>query len=493
MTRVKAPALAILSSALLTLSFPPFGFGFLAWVALIPLLFLVESRSVRRVFLWSWASGTVFYLATVAWMSYVTWAGMVLAVIVLGMLHALPFAGARLVREVYPRWGLISLPFLVAGLEWIRSFDALAFPWMIYGNSQAPYPILIQFADITSAFGVSWWVVMVNAALFLLMRKRSVGRAAFAGLLFLVPVMYGGAVMHSAPRNAETLRVALVQGNVGIDEKWDDGMTLWNTELYRSMSRKAAEERPDLFVWPETAIPVYLLESPTYRYMVQSLADSTGIPILTGLPSMNMDTRETWNSAGLFLPGNYDVQRYHKMHLVPFGEAFPLDDVFPQLRNIDLGQANWDEGKERVVFSSPSLPPFHVAICFESIFPDLNRAFIQKGSRFIAVITNDAWFGPKTAPIQHAMISVLRAVEFHRPVVRCANTGISMFIDPYGRIQERTGTFERTFIVGDITPRSDLTFYARFGNVFSLGCVVFSLVVIGASVFKRRHKTSGAV
>jgi apolipoprotein N-acyltransferase len=259
------------------------------------------------------------------------------------------------------------------------------------------------------------------------------------------------------------------------------------------MSLGAMSEKPDLFVWPETAIPTYLLESPFYRYQVQSIADSTGVPILTGLPSIDIKTDETWNSAGLFLPGDFDVQRYHKIHLVPFGEAFPLDEVFPSLRKIELGQANWDEGTEKLVFQAPSLPPFHVAICFESIFPDLNRDFIRKGSEFITVITNDVWFGPYASPIQHAMISVLRAIEFHRPVVRCANTGISMFIDPYGRVERRTKTFERTILTGSITPRSDLTFYARYGNVFSLGCLLYSLFLIGSSAVMKRRNTARAV
>lgn len=489
MTRMKPLLSALLSAALLSLAYPPVGLGFFAWVALIPLFPLIETLSTRRVFLWTWVSGVIFYAATISWIRHITFAGMVLAVLVLAVFHALPFTLARFVRGTHPRAWLPSLPFVVAGLEWARSFDVLAFPWMIYANSQAGYPLLIQFADITSAFGVSAWVVMINAALFLLIRKRTVRRFAFAACLFLLPFGYSLAVIHSAPRAGKTLTVSLIQGNVGIDEKWSDGLVLWNIDLYRSMSFRAAAEKPDILVWPETAIPTYLLAIPHYRRMVQEVADSTGIPVLSGLPAIDPATGETWNAAGLFLPGQYDVRCYYKIHLVPFGEAFPFDEVFPALRKIEFGQANWDEGEETVVFTPPVLPPFHTAICFESIFPDLNREFVRKGSRFIAVVTNDVWFGPHSAPIQHAMISVLRAIEFHRPIVRCANTGISMIIDPYGRIGRRTGTFERTILTGAITPRSDLTFYARFGNVFSQGCALFSLVMAGLSVVRRRNST----
>lgn len=489
----KAFLLSFVSAALLGLAYPPVGLGFLAWIALVPLLFVVEALPMRQVFLWSWITGIFFFGATISWIRHITWVGMILSVLVMALLYSLPFVLARLTREAYPRLWLFSLPFAVAGLEWVHSFDSLAFPWVIYGNSQACYPWLIQFADITSAFGVSWWVIMVNVLLFALLRKRTVLRWASLGLLFLAPLAYSHAVIHSAPPPGKPLTVSLIQGNVSPDEKWDANMVQWNIDLYHSMSKQAMVYHPDLLVWPETAIPAYILQEPYYRRMVQDFVDSAGIPILTGLPAIDINTEETWNAAGLFLPGRTNVQRYDKIHLVPFGEAFPLDNVFPQLRKIQLGQANWDEGKNIVVFTSPQLPPFHVAICFESIFPDLNRKFVLQGSQFITVITNDVWFGPKSSPIQHAMISVLRAIEFHRPVARCANTGISMIIDPYGRIQQRTDTFVRTTLTGTITPRSEMTFYARYGNLFSMGCFLFTLIVFGLSLSFRRQKSAGAV
>jgi apolipoprotein N-acyltransferase len=416
---------------------------------------------------------------------------MVLAVCALAVLYALPFVGAGCVRKRFPGGWLFAVPLLVAGFEWVRSFDALAFPWVIFGNSQAGYPWLIQFADITSAFGVSWWVVMVNAAVYLLIRKRTAKRFILLALLFLVPLGYSFAVIRSAPAPSRKITVALVQGNVPQDEKWG-GDVEWNMNLYFSMSLKAASYRPDLFVWPETAIPAYVLQDPYYLHRVQSFVDTLGIPVLSGIPTIDLnfdappEKRKTWNSAGLFIPGGTSIQHYDKIHLVPFGEAFPLDDIFPSLRKIDIGQANWDEGRETVVFISPTLPPFHVAVCFESIFPDLNRKFIRKGSQFITVITNDAWFGPRSAPIQHAMIAAMRAIEFHRPVVRCANTGISMIIDPYGRIVRRTATFERTTLVETIAPRVDMSFYARFGNLFGIGSFLFSTVLLIVSIRGRR-------
>ena len=258
--------------------------------------------------------------------------------------------------------------------------------------------------------------------------------------------------------------------------------------LYHTMSIESMSYDPDLIIWPETAIPVYLNKNIRYRRIIHSLVDSIGVPVLTGMPAADYENDKKWNSAGFFQPGDEKIQRYNKIHLVAFGEAIPFDDYFPSLRKLHLGQANWDKGKEPVVFRSPVIPPFNVVICFESIFPDLVRKFVLKGAQFITVITNDVWFGPHSSPIQHAMIAVLRAIEFHRPVVRCANTGISMIIDPYGRVVDKTGTFERTILTGVITPGTGQTFYLKYGNIFSIFCLFITCVMLILYCFMKFSK-----
>ncbi|MCE5250707.1 apolipoprotein N-acyltransferase [bacterium] len=488
MSNVAAFSYALISALFLTGSYPTFGLGFFAFVSLIPLFPVFMKCSTVRVLLWTWVSGVIFLGITLFWIHHITWGGMVGAVIVLAFFFALPFAVSRIIYEVSPRLGFIVLPFAVAGMEWIRSFGSLAFPWMILGNSQSSYPFFIQFADITSVYGVSAWIVLVNISSYLIMRKKTPRRWLLFAALFIIPIAYSMAVVLTGRSDGKKMQVALVQGNVIPEEKWEDGMELWNINLYRSMSVEAASSSPlDLIVWPETATPVYLLETPRYRRMVQSLVDSIGVPVLTGTPSIDIDTRETWNSAAFFVPDAPHAQIYHKIHLVPFGEAIPLDDYFPELRKLDFGQANWDKGKERVIFTSDVLPPFCAVICFESIFPDLIRSFVVKGVEFIVVITNDVWFGPSPSPQQHARISVFRAIEFHRPVIRCANTGISMIIDPYGRILKQTDTFTRDTLIGTIVPRTGRTFYMRFGNVFSLASFLFTMIALSGCLYIKYH------
>lgn len=486
MGNLTALAYAVFSAFLLSGAYPPVGLGYFAFVGLVPLFIIVRSCTPGRVLLWTWLSGVMFLGITLFWLRHITWIGMIFGVSELAFFYSVPFVIASIIVQVSPLWGFMVLPFAVAGIEWLRSFDLLAFPWMILGNSQTSYPFFIQFADITSAYGVSAWVVMVNIGVYLLILKKTVRRWLFLLVLFVVPTAYSITVLFHKQPSEEKLTVALIQGNIMPEEKWGDGLEFWNVNLYRTMSIEAMEYKPDLFIWPETAVPAYLLETPRYRYMLQSLVDSTGVPLLTGTPAIDLDTGETWNSAAYFVPGE-KPEIYHKIHLVPFGEAIPLDSVFPALRSLDLGQANWDKGTERVIFTSSYLPSFCTLICFESIFPDLVRSFVKKGVEFITVVTNDVWFGPKSSPEQHAMISVMRAIEFHRPVVRCANTGISMIIDPYGRVKRKTEVFKRDTLIGTITPRTGKTVYLRFGNIFSLLSLLITLTCLGVSMYVKYH------
>jgi len=476
MKKITALTVALVSGVFLGCAYPPVGFGFLAYASLVPILWIITKFPSRHVFILTFVSGLAFHGFTLFWIRHITWVGMIALVITLSLIYTLPFLLTRFMWEILHGRGLLLFPFAIAGIEWIRSFDVLAFPWMILANSQTYYPRLIQFADITSAFGVSWWVAMVNVSIFFLVKKRTIQRWAFLVLLFIFPLLYSLKMtdMHAVADGM--VKVALIQGNVTPEEKWGVNNEIWNINLYRNMSIEAMAYNPDLVIWPETATPVYLGENPLFRRMVQTMVDSIGVPVLTGTPSIDFESEKKWNSAVFFTPGEETIERYDKIHLVPFGEAIPFHTIFPSLKNIELGQANWDAGTKPVVFNSPVLPPFSAVICFESIFPDLIRKFVTRGAQFIAVITNDVWFGPYASPIQHAMISVLRAIEFHLPVVRCANTGISMIIDPYGRIVEKTETFERDILIGTIKPGTEKTFYAKFGNVFSLICFLISII-----------------
>ena len=209
---------ALISALILGCAYPPVGLGFLAYFCLVPMLYIASSLKPGRVFFLSFLSGLLFHGFTVSWMRYITWVGMIAAIIFLALFYSLPFFFTGLVSKVFPRRGIFVFPFAVAGIEWARSFDLLAFPWMILGNSQTYYPWLIQFADITSAFGVSWWIAMINVEVFFLIKRRTVFRWGFLALLFIIPLTYSWIVMKTPAGTDSKLKIALIQGNVFPDE-----------------------------------------------------------------------------------------------------------------------------------------------------------------------------------------------------------------------------------------------------------------------------------
>ncbi len=483
--------LSIASGLLLAPAYPPLSLGFLAWIGLVPFIPVMLAKKPGRVFVLSFISGLVFFCLSLFWLGFhpdIPWVAAFVIIAVIALLYTVPFVLCSVLAQWSKRLALALFPFMVTGYEWLRSFDQLAFPWMIYGNSQAAYPGLIQFADIVSAYGVSFWLVTVNVIVFMLIVRRSVPRFIALALLFILPLVYSQYVIRTAPEPVSTVNVAMVQGNVTPDEKWADGLEEWNIHLYRAMTLETLDSNPDLVIWPETATPVYLADITSYRRSMQAFVDSISVPVVTGTPKIDFETGQTWNSAALFIPGRLLPDDYRKIHLVPFGEAIPLDNTFPVLRKIDLGEADWDEGSETTVFETPGLPIFNTVICFESIFPDLVRRFVARGSQMLVIITNDVWFGPVASPVQHAMIAVMRAIEFKRPVARCANTGISMFIDPYGRIISSRGVDERTTLSATLPIVDAMTFYGRFGNIFSIFCFVVSSVSLIIYFIRTRLK-----
>jgi apolipoprotein N-acyltransferase len=183
------------------------------------------------------------------------------------------------------------------------------------------------------------------------------------------------------------------------------------------------------------------------------------------------------------LPGRGVVAKYDKMHLVPFGERIPYDDVFPVLKRVNFGEADFERGREPVVFQIDD-KRFGVLICFESIFPELVRSFKTGGADFILNITNDEWFGRSAAPYQHAYMAVFRAVENRISVARCANTGISMLIDPWGRITLESGVFTREALAGTIEVVETDTFFSRHGFLLLWPVVGIALVESAVAVVR---------
>ncbi len=374
----------------------------------------------------------------------------------------------------------LGIPYAIAvavvwgGVEYLRSMGPLGFPWASLGYSQTPYLGIVQLAAVVGTYGLSAWLALINGLLasFLLSGRRSALIAAL--VVFAVPALAGHLALALATGEQDRVRLALIQPNIDGSLKWDRAFRDSTMKLLTEMTVDAPEA--EMVVWPETAVPFFVRYNPRDLKGLKVLAMGRKSHLLIGFPDIirGEDGDRFHNSALLIGPEGEEAGEYRKIHLVPFGEMFPFEDRFEILKKINFGEGDFSPGTDYTVFEVNGLK-FGVAICFESIYPDLVREFVAGGANAIVNITNDEWFGASIGPYQHAQMAVMRAVEFRIGVARCANTGISMFIDPYGRITSRTELFTRGTLTGDVRTGAGRTFYLRAGKAIEAGMLLASL------------------
>jgi apolipoprotein N-acyltransferase len=265
-----------------------------------------------------------------------------------------------------------------------------------------------------------------------------------------------------------TLEVGIAQGNVEQDHKWDPAYQDDTLARYRSLTTDAVARGARLVVWPETATPFFFQEHGPLRDAVLELAEANHVHLVFGSPAFRQDAAgalEELNRAYLVSPDGREVATYDKMQLVPFGEYVPLKRALFFVGPLVEAVSDFSPGAEPSVFDVGGGHRVSVAICYESVYPWIDRAFVQRGSQLLATITNDAWFGRSSAAYQHFDQGAVRAVEEGRYVVRAANTGISGAVDPYGRVLASTSLFEPAAIAVDVRLLDGRTFYSRFGDL----------------------------
>lgn len=484
-------------------AFPPLNNGYFAWIAFIPYLFFLDRNLGNKNFNKMFVTGFLSNLLIVYWIGLNSGAMIPIAVLTLFgslMVLALWFSFfGWIVERVWKRWGEVTIwavPFIWIGIEFIRGHGSLGFPWTIVANTQTYYNSLIQISAITGAWGVSLFVMFVNILGYKVIKsisepKRAIRFAVAAIVVLALPWSYGIMVLDGADEHLasikKSIRVSIVQPNLDPKVKWDKSKRDNVYRLYGDLHFKAGETAPDLIIWPETATPAYLRNNRDRRFdQVLSFVDSVNVPLLTGtLDYKFIDDNKfkKYNSSFLLQPGSREIEKYHKMRLVPFAEKVPFEDRIPFLSTIDLGQANFSSGEEYKVFDIGG-KKFSVQICFESTFPFLSRNFVQNGAEMLVIITNDAWFGNSSQPYQHAQIAVMRAVESRRAIARSANTGISELVDPYGRIIKSLAFNERGIISGEIPLMTEKTFYVKHGDYLGWITAVITLMLFGLTWVK---------
>lgn len=444
------PSGVFLTATLLVLAYPPFDIGLLGLVALVPWLRQLEGLTPRAAWRQGYWLGILFFGGTIWWLVHVTVVGTVALVAYLALYFAAFGAFvAWWCRTSVPgtnsekgAWHHGCLAPLLASawtlLEWGRGTVGSGLGWNLLAHTQWHSP-LVQIADLSGVYGVSWLVVFINVLVWQVWSRRTWRLAVAVVATLGLVVGYGAwqqAVAERTIARGPVLDVALVQGNIPQDEKWDPDFVERIKTRYEQLTRQAAQAKPDLVIWPETAVPG-LADDPDLAAWLKALALDLGVPLLVGAPAGSWE--ELTNSAILVDGEGRVVDRYDKLHLVPFGEFIPGEGWWPILgcvrQWLPIGQ--FIPGTRFTIFNptpDTRYPSLSTLICFEDLFPELARTFVRSGAHALVTITNDAWFGRTAAPVQHAQASTFRAVEHRVWMLRAANTGLTCAIDPAGRM-----------------------------------------------------------
>ena len=511
---------SVFTGVLLALAFPGYGHSTLAYTALVPLLFAVQSVSVKRAAWLGLLSGFVFFMISLCWLRNLT--GMVegaglrisalLGYVALALYCALYFIPVSMVATLgVQRWVgddlrknvryMVALTVVWVGSEYLRSFLFTGFPWNPLGVSQYTNATIIQIAQWGGVYLVSASIVWMNVAIFITFRQYTHGirlskyRPHFELMIGLLPIvlsmMHGMNTLFNKPEAARGANVALVQPNIKQSAKWDDS----KDQEIRSRLEELTEEVTrlaglDLVIWPETAVPDFIRNSDASYDLVARMA-TRGTPLLVG--TMDFTASDTavryYNSSILFDTNGNEIGKYDKQHLVPFGEYVPLPGLMRKFTPVEV---DFVRGSGSTLLSLKGVGFFSVLICFEDTVAPLAVNAVRAGAGWLVNQTNDAWFDPSAQSEQHLAHAVFRCVENRVPMVRCCNTGVTCFIDSYGSVQRSLAVRTAGFTVGQLHPRSDgqeLTFYTRYGDLFARGCLLVGAVVF--YILRSHRKPAG--
>ena len=510
--------LAALSGLLLTGAFPKIGLDWLAWFALVPLFFAIASCSPKKSFRIGFIMGLAHYLTLLYWVVPVMrtygylplYLSLVILFLFAAVLALFPAVFCMVLAAIArtPAQFLITTPLIWVALEYIRTFIFTGFPWALLGHSQYLRHYFIQIADLLGAYGVSFLIALSNTALFLALNyasrqtwqhkpvsKRALSAAAVLFALgFLLTCIYGSWRIKTTDqlmKGSPSVKLAVIQGNIEQALKWDPAFQAASIKTHNRLSLQAKLENPDLIVWPESATPFYLFydKEPTLK-VIQSIQQAD-TDFLIGSPSFvrNQGDIEYYNSAYLIQPRSKSINKYDKAHLVPYGEYVPFKRWLPFLGKIVAQVGDFRPGKPGKALPWKKDAFVGIQICYEIIFPGLSREMVKNNADLLINITNDAWFGTTSGPYQHFSMTIFRAVENRRTLARAANTGISGFIDPVGRILASTSLLEEAVVTRTVPLIRNKTFYTRFGDVFAMACLAGIIFVILFEIGKYAHRS----
>ncbi len=493
----------LLSAVLTTLAYPSPDLGLLAWLCLAPLFWaLPRARRMRGAF----GLGVLFGWAH--WGVAITWLGTTVSIWSESNLGWLAWAGLTAVKSLW--FGLFGAVAWVLGrrcdglqrslgiaaawtiIEWLRTLSGLAMPWLLIGYTQYRCLPLLQSADVAGVFGVGFLVCLVNGSVAEAVRRWLLNgerptvlpvylfRALVLPLVLLPTVCCYGLIRLAINIPGSTVRISVVQPNIQT-RRFDTTAPAEAFEQYRVLAAKAASQKPLMVVWPESAGPLEADHTLLALAPFAQIARETGVYHLVGTGFRDEANRE-YNSAFAIAPDGSAIARYDKRRLVPFGEWIPARPYIP-LKNVF-------KFRDEDVSSGANGAPLRIGpislgtlICYESVFPDVSRAYAASGANLLALITNDSWAGRSSELQQHMAMTVFRAVETRRWVATSATTGITGIIDPYGGLKALP-PYESGVLTSEVRLLTGTTLYVRYGDWFVGVC---GFLLAWALVRRRRE------
>ena len=503
--------LAILASILLILAFPDFEYWFLAWFALVPLMWAVEREkaSTTKSFVLGWIFGTIFFYGTCWWLTFapIHYAGfpwplayflMLIVTLIVGVFPAIFAAILSILLRRFGSWAFLAAPFVWVFTEFLR-YWVTGNNWNAIGYSQAFTKTTMRFAEYGGVEMVGF-ICLISCSALMAWISKLTRYFLLCGVVLVVILtsdlntigelrnlnIFEEHYLYDVPWPQPVASVVAIQPNVpmsGLDSTRLAKLRQLQIDLAESEIRMRDRYKPITVILPESPMNFMYSDDLEFQQFIGDFARRNNVSVLFNSAEPDVGTTKYFNSAVMVGPDGREVAEYDKIYLLPFGEAVPsfLEGIVPGF----VGNFSYGREYDLVPIGDAKAG---VMICFESHFGQLSREYVRNGADVIIEMTNDGYLGPTPVLRQHLANAVFRAVETNRPVLRVTNVGITAYINEQGAVLDATSPYQEDTRVWSVS-KSDgkQTFYVRYGDWFAWLCSLVTIGLLGNGVLRRRQ------